>query len=67
MKTQLIMLACMGLCACGSHEPPEHEVMPVKDTVFAPQVQALDKARAVQDTVNSQAAQNDAALQTAEK
>ncbi len=66
MKTLLLSLGCVLLCACGG-QPADHEVMPVQDTVIAPQVQALDKAKAVQDTVNTQAAQADAALQSAEK
>ena len=66
MKMPLLILGCVLLCAC-SKQPADHEVMPVQETVIAPQIQALDKAKAVQDTVNTQAAQADAALQTAEK
>jgi hypothetical protein len=54
------LLVCLGAC---SNKEPEREVMPVKDTVFAPQVQALDKAKGVQDTLDKSAAQTEAALQ----
>lgn len=66
LNTLLLSLGCVLLSACGK-QPAEHDVMPVQDTVIAPQVQALEKAKAVQDTVNTQAAQADAALQSAEK
>lgn len=66
LNSLLLSVGAMLVSAC-SKPAAEHEVMPVQDTVIAPQVQALDKAKAVQDTVNTQAAQADAALQSAEK
>ena len=67
MRTLIPVLVCAQLCACGKHEAPEHEVMPVQDTVFAPQMQALDKAKAVQQTLDAQQEKTAQALQDAEK
>ena len=51
------------LAGCGSSEPPpERETMKVEDTVFAPQIQSLDKARAVEDTLEQSQQRTDAAL-----
>jgi hypothetical protein len=42
----IIMVACLAVAACeAEQEPPP----PIEETVFADQVKALDKARAVED------------------
>lgn len=38
--------ACLGLTACGENKPPRAE-----DTVFGAQVQALERAREVEETL----------------
>lgn len=68
VQSMTVVALASTLSACGSSsQPPEREVMPVKDTVFAPAVNALDKAKGVQDTLEQSKAQTDAALQNAEK
>lgn len=41
-----VTAACLGLAACGEDKPPR-----AQDTVFGAQVQALEKARAVEETL----------------
>lgn len=65
-RTMLLLMSGV-IGGCGSSTPPEHEVMPVKDTVFAPMVNSLDKAKGVQDTLDQSKAQTDAALKNAEQ
>jgi len=54
----LILTVCLS--ACG-------EKKEVKDTVFAPAVQAKDKARAVEDTLKAGAEKNRDAVKSAEQ
>ncbi|NHA13416.1 hypothetical protein [Thioalkalivibrio sp. XN279] len=61
MKTfSLVMLGALALVAgCGERpEPP-----PVEDTVFKDQVQALDKARAVEEQAEKRKREIDARLE----
>lgn len=61
MRTALACLCCLGLLvACG-------EKKDIKDTVFAPAVQAKDKARAVEDKLKEGAEKNREALKASEQ
>ena len=61
MRTALTCLCCLGLLvACG-------EKKEIKDTVFAPAVQAKDKARAVEDKLKQGAEKNREALKASEQ
>jgi len=63
----LMMLAILTLAACGSaQQPAEEKPMPVSETVIAPYVSDMDKARAVQDTLQKDADKTDATLKAAE-
>ena len=44
-KVMMLLVMVGGLIACGESE--ETKVMPVEETVFSDQVEALDKAKAV--------------------
>ena len=62
MRTILIVTAlAMLLAACGEQKKD------VKDTVFAPQVKALEKARAVEKTVMQSAEKEREAIESSEK
>lgn len=56
----LVLVLASVLAACG--EPKQD----VKNTVFAPQVEALEKARAVQDTLKQGGEKKRAAIEPAE-
>ncbi len=61
MRTALISLCCVVLLfACG-------EKKDIKDTVFAPQVKALEKARSVENTLKQGEEKNREALESSEK
>jgi len=61
MRTALTCLCCLGLLvACG-------EKKEIKDTVFAPAVQAMDKARAVEDKLKQGVEKNREALKASEQ
>lgn len=55
-----VMFLALALSACG-------EKKDVKDTVFAPAVQAKDKARAVEDKLKEGAEKNREALKASEQ
>ena len=55
-----VMFLALALSACG-------EKKDVKDTVFAPAVQAKDKARAVEDKLKQGAEKNREALKASEQ
>ena len=55
------MALTLLLAACGE---PKRDV---KDTVFAPQVKALEKARAVENTLQQGAEKERAAIESSEK
>ena len=55
-----VMFLAMALSACG-------EKKDVKDTVFAPAVQAKDKARAVEDKLKEGAEKNREAIKSSEQ
>lgn len=60
MRTVLISLCCFVLLsACGEQKD-------VKDSVFAPQVKALEKARSVEDKLERGMEKNRAALKESE-
>jgi hypothetical protein len=54
------MITALLLAACGEQKKD------VKDTVFAPQVEALERARAVQDTLMQGEEKKRAAIESAE-
>ncbi len=60
MRTVLISLCCLSLLACG-------EKKDIKDTVFAPALQAKDKARAVEDKLKRGEEKNREALKASEQ
>ena len=70
MRT-LMLLTALGvlttLAACGSAQKPagEKPPMPVSETVFAPAVNALDKAKSVEGTLQQDKENTDAALNKA--
>lgn len=55
-----VMIAALLLAACGEQKKD------VKDTVFAPQVGALERARAVRDTLMQGEEKKRAAVESAE-
>lgn len=55
-----IVLLALALSACG-------EKKEIKETVFAPAVEAKDKARAVEDRLREGAEKNREALKTSEQ
>lgn len=55
-----VMIAALLLAACGEQKKD------VKDTVFAQQVEALERARAVQDTLMQGEEKKRAAVESAE-
>ena len=62
MRTAFVMMAAaMMLAACGEQKKD------VKDTVFAPQVKALEKARSVENTLKQGEEKNREALELSEK
>ncbi len=61
MKAFLPPLLCMFVCLAGCGEPPEPP--PVEETVFKDQVQALDKARAVEEEAEKRKREIDAQLE----
>lgn len=61
MRLLMVIVAGLGLLqACG-------EKKDIKDTVFAPAVQAKDKARAVEDKLRQGAEKNIEALKASEQ
>ena len=62
MRETLISLCCFVLlAACGEQKKD------VKDTVFAPQIKALEKARSVENTLKQGEEKNREALELSEK
>lgn len=64
----LSLVVTLSLVACGSAKEtaPEKPPMPVADTVFAPTIKTLDKARSVEGTLQQDKDNVDAALNAAE-
>ena len=60
----LIMLACVFFAACG--EPGETERARDRETAFDPLTQQVDKAKAVEDTVQQHKRDLDEALEKTE-
>jgi len=56
-----VMALAMVLAACGEQKKD------VKDTVFAPQVKALEKARSVENTLKQGEEKNREAIESSEK
>jgi hypothetical protein len=50
LKFLTLSLSVLFILSCASPDPP-----PPKKTVFEPMLQPIERAKAVQDTVNSQA------------
>ncbi|MGC1522354.1 MAG: hypothetical protein WA803_12510, partial [Steroidobacteraceae bacterium] len=50
LKFWTFSLSVLFMASCASPDPP-----PPKKTVFEPMLQPMERAKAVQDTVNSQA------------
>lgn len=61
----LIVVAAVATAACGHKTATGDKPMDVKDTVFRDQVQAVEKAKGVQDKVNQEKANMDKALDKA--
>ncbi len=57
----VMMAVALLLAACGEQKKD------VKDTVFAPQVKALEKARAVENTLQQGADKERAAIESSEQ
>ncbi len=68
-KTSLLLVAlAVMLTACGSSQPPPQEQKPQrKETVFDPLTSTIDRAKAVQQTVDDQAAEQRKQIEAAEK
>lgn len=71
MHTRYLLTSlCMtlSLCACepAKEEPPAKPPMPVAETVFAPALGTLDKARSVEGTLQQDKVKADAAIRAAE-
>lgn len=54
-----VLATCLGLAACGERREPR----PVEETVFKEQVQALDKAQAVEDQLEQRKRELDKQLE----
>ncbi len=61
MRTVLVMIAAAMFVACGEQKRD------VKDTVFAPQMKAMEKARAVEEKLKQGAEKNREAVELSEK
>jgi hypothetical protein len=61
----------VALCACGSHDadeaPKAAAATPPQKTVFDPQLQALQRAKDVQKTIDAEHKRDDQAIDDAEK
>lgn len=57
----VVMISILLLAACGEQKKD------VKDTVFVPQVEALEKARAVRDTLEQGEQKTRAAIGSSER
>jgi len=67
-KSLLLVALAVALTACGSSQPPPQEQQPEqKPTVFDPLTSTIDRAKAVQQIVDDQAAEQRKKLEAAEK
>ncbi|HEX4153044.1 MAG TPA: hypothetical protein VHY75_12635 [Steroidobacteraceae bacterium] len=62
-----LLLAVLFIPGCSSAKDPEPPAAPPHKTVFDPLTQQMDKARAVQQTVDSQADQTRRAVDAQER
>ncbi|WP_386067976.1 hypothetical protein ACFJIW_00140 [Tahibacter sp. UC22_41] len=68
IRVPLLATALLLLAACTTDDKPAAQTSPPprQPTVVDPQLQALQRAKAVQDTVDAQKAATDAKLREAE-
>lgn len=67
MRTIYLLVALsVAACSPGKTPEPEKPPMPVSETVFAPAVSAMDKARGVEGTLQQDKNNADAAIKAAE-
>lgn len=67
IRVPLLATALLLLAACAAEDKPAAQTSPPRQpTVIDPQLQALQRAKAVQDTVDAQKAATDAKLREAE-
>jgi hypothetical protein len=62
LKFLTLSLSVLFILSCASPDPP-----PPKKTVFEPMFQPVERAKAVQDTVNSQADATRKAIESQER
>jgi hypothetical protein len=62
-----IMTVLLTLTACGGAEPPAQPPPEHKPTVFDPLTDSIDRAKAVQQTVDEQAAEQRRRIEEAER
>lgn len=62
LKFWTLSLSVLFMASCASPDPP-----PPKKTVFEPMLQPMERAKAVQDTVNSQADETRKAVDSQER
>jgi hypothetical protein len=71
MSLAMLVALASALCACGSHDadeaPKAAAAAPPQKTVFDPQLQALQRAKDVQKTLDAEQKRNNQAIDDAEK
>lgn len=67
MVRSLLLLMVLGLCGCGSESADEVVSETEEDTVFDDQIEAIDKAKAVEDMVMDRKKQLDEAVEEPEE
>ncbi|HSX60491.1 MAG TPA: hypothetical protein VLF18_09860 [Tahibacter sp.] len=65
MRALVLAAALLALAACAGDDKPPPPA-PRQPTVIDPQLKALERAKAVQDTVDAHKAETDAKLREAE-
>jgi hypothetical protein len=68
LKSSMGLVTLMlALTACGGAPPPQQEKAQQQPTVFDPLTDSLDRAKAVQQTVDEQAAEQRKQIEQAER